>query len=360
MSIWLHSITTAVPDNCYTQEEAARSIAEWTADPHDRRLAKIAHKVSGIDKRHSVLASFTEGFFNRDGKGNLVEPGTGARNTLYRKTAIPLTIAAVEQLFKESSTGRSAITHLITVSCTGFFNPGIDYHLVQACGLPENVQRYHLGFMGCYAAINALHMAQQFCEADEQAEVLVVCTELCSLHLKPNAGRDAILANALFADGTAACIVGSRKPDIPAYKLGQRASRLLREGAADMAWDIGDLGFDMVLSSYVPKLLAARTRDLVESALQSWDLTIQNIGLWAIHPGGKAIIDEVKQALELSREQVASSREILRNFGNMSSATILFVLKEIITRTASDARVCAMAFGPGLTVELYQMELVKG
>ena len=356
MDIWLHGITTALPGVAYTQREAAEQMEGWTADPRDQRLSRIAHKTSGIEQRHSVVKSFDGDFFARDADGRLVEPSTGRRNAIFKEAGIPLACRAVETLFNTVSVARESITHLITVSCTGFFNPGLDYHIVQNCGVSDSVQRYHLGFMGCYAALPAVHMAQQFCAADEHAVVLVVCLELCSLHLKPNAGRDAILANALFSDGAAACLVSAHQPETPALRLGERTTRLVNEGASEMAWSIGDLGFDMVLSSYVPKLIGSKIKTLVQDALDDPG----NIDLWAVHPGGKAIVDAVQGALSLADAQVQAPRNVLRNFGNMSSVTILFVLHELLATAPAGHSVCAMAFGPGLTVELYRMELAAG
>ncbi len=154
------------------------------------------------------------------------------------------------------------VTHIIFASCTGFTNPGPDYHIIRELGLNPGVERYTLGFMGCYAAFPALRMAGQFCEANPRAVVLVVCLELCSLHLQINDQPDSILANSLFADGAAAVVVSSRKPppEIPAYRLQSFASALVTDGEADMAWDIGNEGFNIVLSSYVPEILGARVR----------------------------------------------------------------------------------------------------
>jgi prepilin-type processing-associated H-X9-DG protein len=359
VDIWLHGITTAVPENTYAQKESASSIADWTTSAHDRRLGTIAHRVSGIERRHSVLASLDEGFFRRDASGNMVEPTTRERNAIFRNTSVPLACELVDRLFNERAINRSSITHVITVTCTGFFNPGLDYHMVENCGLSKSVQRYQLGFMGCYAAISGLDMARQFCEADKDAVVLLVSLELCSLHLKPNGGRDAVLANALFADGAVACLVSACEPEGSRFRLGPRTTDLVTEGESEMAWDIGDFGFDMVLSSYVPKLLGSKIARLVSAALKKQGLGVANIDLWAVHPGGKAIIDEVQKALGLGNEQLVSSRSVLRDFGNMSSATILFVLSDLLKQISDEKKIVAMAFGPGLTVELFQMDAIR-
>jgi predicted naringenin-chalcone synthase len=248
------------------------------------------------------------------------------------------------------------ITHVVTASCTGFYNPGPDFHIVCDLGMPVSTQRYHLGFMGCYAAFPALRMAAQFCQADPDAVVLVMCLELCSLHLQMNGNEDSLLANSLFADGAGAAIVSARPPapGQSAYRIDGFRTALFPSGEKDMAWRIGDHGFDITLSTYVPKIIGANIRKFIEPSLAGSGMGIADVDTWAVHPGGKSIIDQVQASLSLRPEQVRASREVLRNFGNMSSATILFVLQEILrqpSRSGSET-ICAMAFGPGLTVEM--------
>jgi predicted naringenin-chalcone synthase len=358
MPVWLHGLATAVPETIYTQAESAARVAQWTTDPQQRRLSNLAHRVSGIERRHSVVPSFDDDFFSRDAAGVLVEPSTAQRNDRFREAAVPLACGAVKRLLERDPSTRATVTHLITVSCTGCFTPGPDYHIVRECGLRDSVQRYHLGFMGCYAAISAIHMAQQFCEADEDAVVLVVCIELCSLHIRPNGNRDTLLANVLFADGAGAGLVSSQQPSGAAYRLGKRATTLVADSADEMAWTIGDYGFEMILSSYVPKLIGGQIKALVAQAFEAQGESPGDIDLWAVHPGGKTIVDAVQSALELTDDQLQAPRDTLRNYGNMSSATIMFVLHQLLETTPQDRKVCAMAFGPGLTVELHQMELV--
>jgi predicted naringenin-chalcone synthase len=245
---------------------------------------------------------------------------------------------------------------VVTASCTGFCNPGPDYHIINELGLSHATQRYNLGFMGCYAAFPALRMAKQFCEADPAAVVLVMCLELCTLHLQINGGEDSMLANSLFADGAAAAIVSARAPqeNQSCFQLGSFHSSLILSGKEDMAWSIGELGFDIALSSYVPKIIGANIRDAVRPVLARGELELEDITTWAVHPGGKAIVDKVAESLALNQDQVAASRKVLRQYGNMSSATILFVLQEILQQQerTHHEEVCAMAFGPGLTVEM--------
>jgi predicted naringenin-chalcone synthase len=255
----------------------------------------------------------------------------------------------------------SDVTHVITVSCTGFVNPGPDYHIVTELGLPPNVQRYNLGFMGCYAALPALRMAQQFCMARPDAVVLVICIELCSLHMQMKSTPDSILGNALFADGAAGALVSAMPPsrERPILALDCFSSALVEEGVADMAWEIGDNGFNLVLSSYVPEVIALNVDRIVDELLAVHGLETSSVPLWAVHPGGKAILDKVEKALGLEPWQLQPSRDVLRDCGNMSSVTILFVLDRMLIRHGLEpATVAALAFGPGLTVESGLFEIV--
>ena len=258
----------------------------------------------------------------------------------------------------------SDITHVVTVSCTGFYAPGPDFMLARDLGLDPGVERYHLGFMGCYASIPALRMAKQLCEADSSAVVLVVSAELCTLHLRSSNDPDTIVASSLFADGAAAGIVSTRPAEAgeKAFDLDGFATRVTPVGEGDMAWKIGDHGFEMVLSNAVPAIIDDHITGALEPLFASEpalataladDTASDAVEHWAIHPGGRSILDKVESRLVLTEAQLVPARETLRDFGNMSSATVLFVLKNILeSQAASDGdRVAAMAFGPGLTVE---------
>jgi predicted naringenin-chalcone synthase len=210
--------------------------------------------------------------------------------------------------------------------------------------------------MGCYAAFPALRMAQAFCAEDERAVVLVVCLELCTLHLEPSEEIDDIIAASVFADGAAAAVVTARPPgerDASTLQIESLLSTVAPESEDDMAWTLGDRGFDMVLSTSVPQILQDNARSIVDALLGRVPLTLDQVDHWAIHPGGRAILDKVQAGLELADDALEESRTVLRNFGNMSSATILFVLERFLApgRVAPGERVYAMAFGPGLTVE---------
>ncbi|PLX93775.1 MAG: type III polyketide synthase [Desulfuromonas sp.] len=356
MSVWIHHIETEVPQRCYSQVDVGKRMLEWTVDERGKRLVRMLYRSSGIDTRHSVIPDWGEGFFIPTGDGTYRQPSTAERNETYTREAKTLAVDLGHKLLRTSEFEPADITHVVTASCTGFFNPGIDYFLCQELALGGATQRYHLGFMGCYAAFPALSMATQFCQANPDAVVLVMCLELCSLHLQINGSEDTILANSLFADGAGAALVSARQPQpgSSTFRVDDFASALIPSGRDAMAWSIGDLGFDISLSSYVPKIIGAGIEDLLQPLLTRNDLSPRDIQRWAVHPGGKSIVDKVASSLELLPEQVLPSRNVLRAYGNMSSATILFVLKETLAQPAltKQEKVCAMAFGPGLTVEL--------
>ena len=363
MSAYLHSIATAVPSSSYTQEEAARVMLD-ALEPGSR-AAKLVHRIyahSGIEKRHSViedLRSASGGDFI-DGNGRFLSPSTGVRNDHYARHARPLFAEAARRTLEAAADIQPGdITHVITVSCTGFYAPGPDFELVRDLGLNPGVRRVHVGFMGCYAAFPALTMARAFCAENPDAVVLVVTLELCSLHLEPSEVVDDILAFSVFGDGASAALVSAKAPKgRPAFRMVALDSTIAPNSEKDMAWTIGDRGFKMVLSTYVPRILEAETAGVVDPVLERAGWSRSDIDIWAVHPGGRAILDKVRDGLDIDESQLSPSRSVLRDYGNMSAATILFVLKEVLSGTSPGQRTMAMAFGPGLTVESGLLERV--
>ncbi len=367
MPVYIRHIETLAPENAYSQELFREKMMSWLSDERERRLVRSICRNSGIETRHSVLGDFQPGaapggLFDLDAAGMPATPGTMERNDRFQKEARRLSVEVARRAI-EGCAGVSPadITHVITTTCTGFSNPGPDYYIVRENGLRASTERYALGFMGCYAAIPALRLAWQCCQANPAAVVLVVSIELCSLHLRFGNGMDSLLGNAIFADGTAAAVVSARPPAAGAVcRIEGFASDLIPRGEKDMAWRIGNEGFVMRLSTYVPDLIAGSVRGMVEPLLAGAGVKSAEIGRWAVHPGGKAILDKVEQELRLKPEQIRASRKVLRDYGNMSSATSLFVLKEILdtpARMPGGESVCAMAFGPGLTVEMALLRL---
>lgn len=367
MSVFLHALRTALPDHAYPQARIRDMIrAQPELDRLGQRLTTSIYNNSGIDQRFSAVPDFAlepdapAGLFLDPASGRMLTPSTGERNAFYVEHATPLFVGAARAALEASPQLSAAdITHVVTVSCTGFFAPGPDYAIVRALGLSPQTQRFHVGFMGCYAAFPALRMARAFCEADPEAVVLIVCAELCTIHMQSSNDPDTLIASSVFADGAAAALVSARPPapGTPALRLDALGSTLTPEGVGeqDMAWTIGDQGYDMVLSTYVPGIIEANIRpvllELLERDRALAGAPTAQVERWAIHPGGRSILDKVQGSLQLSDEQLAPSRDVLRRCGNMSSATVLFILRDVLEIATDGERVCALAFGPGLTVE---------
>ena len=247
-----------------------------------------------------------------------------------------------------------SVTHLITVSCTGLYAPGLDIELVNKLRLPTSVERTGINFMGCYAAFNALKAADAFCKQNEDAKVLILCTELCSLHFQKAPSEDNMISNALFADGAAAVLMENTRTSGIRLVPERFISELISEGSTAMAWSVGDLGFEMLLSTYVPAIIKNGIGKLTSTMLNSFSKNISDVRYFAIHPGGRKILENIEQELGLKREDNDPAYHVLRNYGNMSSPTILFVLAEIIKRITNKdngQNILGFAFGPGLTLE---------
>jgi predicted naringenin-chalcone synthase len=367
MTVYVRSLETAVPPTLLVQTEARDVFAAQPGLSRlGSRLVSTCFDSAAIDTRYTAVEEMTMDFraddpqFFDPATGLLLNPSTKVRNEIFAREATKLFIDAAQAAVDACpELGPPDISHLITVSCTGFFNPGPDYKIVRALGLDPAVQRYHLGFMGCYAAFPALRAAKSFCEADPKAVVLVVCAELCSLHVRTSNDPDTIMGSALFADGAAAAVVTAREfPEAPALlQLDHFETVLTPVGEESMAWNIGDHGFEMVLGNYVPHIIDDHIVGALEPLLAHdpavRGLPYSGIRHWGIHPGGRSILDKVQSRLELTDKQLVPARETLRNYGNMSSATVLFVLRHILEQPPEDGdeRICSMAFGPGLTVE---------
>ena len=364
----LRAIRTAVPEHTLRQPEVAELFA---AQPGLGRLATrligASFGVSGIETRHTVIGELDgagdEGVFLDRESGELRHPGTKVRNDLYTREAGRLYVqAARESLDAAPDLDAADVTHVITVSCTGFFAPGPDFLIAQELGLRAGVQRYHFGFMGCYASMPALRAAAQFCEADPDAVVLIVSVELCTLHLRSADDQDSIIAASLFADGAAAALVTGRPTPVgeTGLVIDRSETVITPVGVGDMTWTIGDHGFEMVLSSYVPHIIDEHVDGALAPLLG--ELAPSDVTHWAVHPGGRSILDKVESRMGLSEAQLVPARETLRTFGNMSSATVLFVLRNILENSAPrhGDRLVAMAFGPGLTVESALMTVEAG
>ena len=359
MTARILSIGTALPETRVEQSTLRDLFAAQPGfDRKAQRLVGAAFDAAAIDTRHVVLpqlAGDDGGALGvRDGD-TLLMPPTGARNDEYRRTAPALFAQASRSAIAGSGRTAEEITHVVTVSCTGMFAPGPDYHLVRDLGLVPTAERYHLGFIGCAAAIPALRLAARIVAADPGAVVLVACAELCSLHWQTSSDPDQIVAASVFADGAAAAVVASGAEGAPGLDLDGFATHLTGEGERDMAWAVGDSGFEMTLTPEVPRIIGREIAGIAADVIGDLD----EIDAWAVHPGGRSILDRVESALDMDAAALAPSREVLRAHGNMSSATLLFILRDLLADASrgDGDRIAALAFGPGLTVEAARLTL---
>lgn len=321
-----------------------------------RARSVLTHMVrrSGIDHRYSYVQADGEAMAGSlDGEdlfraGNF--PTTAKRMELFEEFAPSLLRCALDQLALDAEE-RSGIRHVIVTCCTGLFAPGLDFTAVEHLGLDPATERTMIGFMGCYAAINGLRLARHIVRSEPEASVLMINLELCSLHFQETQNLESILSFLLFGDGCAASLIhtGNRGFAIDGF----RAMTIPGTGNL-IQWKIGDAGFDMELSGRVPGELRSMLRESGKQQVNSDG----NVELWAVHPGGRSILDAVQSGLELPQEALTVSRSILRRFGNMSSATVMFVLQELMQTARPGQRGCAMSFGPGLTAETMKFHVV--
>jgi predicted naringenin-chalcone synthase len=367
---YILEIATAVPDYCYPQETLMSIYRNSTDDEAARRKIKILAAKSGISTRYSALKDYGEAvenftFFERN-RYLLPTPSLSNRMAVYRPEALNLSLKAIRNLTNFEKE-KESITHIITVTCTGLFAPGLDIELLQILDLQPTTHRSSVNFLGCNAAIIALKQAHDICESQPNAKVLVVCTELCTLHFQTNYSDDYLLSNLLFADGSAAVLVGGKPLEGPlsikaknrqkSVKITQFNSFCIPDSRNEMAWQLSETGFIMNLTSYVADLIKANIKKMLDNI----GFDKNTIDAWAIHPGGKKIVENFGLAMDLSPDNLTESYQILNNYGNMSSPTVLFVLKKILENNATnpDCRhIFAAAFGPGLTVETMQLNYV--
>ena len=345
---YINRVATAVPP--HDVHAAFRKFAQslFRNDRHNALLFRRMAGKAGIEHRYSYLepgnvpdgdAVDAEGFYVRG-----AFPDTAARMRRFEQDAPSLAQAAVERLALGAE--RDRISHLLITCCTGFSAPGLDLEVVERCKLPSSVERTMIGFMGCYAAINALKLARHIVRSEPSARVLILNLELCTLHLKETAELEQVLSFLLFGDGCAACLVSAE----PAGTALDSFQAVLVPGTRELiTWNIRDFGFDMILSGQVPTVIHDALRDHRGDILDG--APIDTIDLWAVHPGGRTVLDAVERAFDLAPPALSASRDILRRYGNMSSATVMFVIENLLRSGARGQKGCAMAFGPGLIAE---------
>lgn len=344
---FINAIGTATPDH-----DIHAAFVKWAetqvGDVRERALFQRMAERSGIAHRWSVLPPAADG-------GSPIEPGgfyagetlpsTAARMALYGEAAPRLALAAVARLAAKQPIGR--VTHLVVASCTGFVAPGIDQIVSAALGLPGDIERTLVGFMGCYAAVSALRTARHIVRSEPPARVLVITVELSTLHLQPERAIEPLLSMLQFGDGAAAALVSAEQGG---FALDRFFAVTLPESAGLIRWTIGDQGFAMHLSGEVPGRIGHALADAGVRQAMLGEQPIESIDGWAVHAGGRSILDAVEHGLGLSPHALAASRKVLHDYGNMSSATLMFVLERLLDEPAT-RRGVAIAFGPGLAAE---------
>ncbi|HYF67349.1 MAG TPA: type III polyketide synthase [Ohtaekwangia sp.] len=356
---YITAIGTANPDHRFNQTTIADFMVQaMKLDGSNERKLRTLFKASGIDHRHSVIEDYgrKENFtFYPNGLASDHFPSTETRLRAFRENALPLSVRAVQVMLNQlPEFDVKKITHLVVVCCTGMYAPGLDIELVKSLKLAPTIERTCITFMGCYAAFNAFKVANACCKGSEDAKVLVVCTELCSLHFQHTYSEDNLLANTLFADGSAAVLVEARTEQKKRFAMKAFHSDLALEGENDMAWSIGDLGFEMKLTSYIPAIIKNGVSKLTDSLLSKIGKHIGDIRFFALHPGGVKILESIEKSLGITKSQNAPAYAVLKDYGNMSSPTVIFVLNELfktMTSEHNDELILSLAFGPGLTLE---------
>ncbi len=346
MPAYLHAIGVATP-----AQDVHHGFIDWAnrrVEPRMRAVFERMTRRAGIDHRWSVLPTATDGG-PPTGPGGFYAgdplPGTAARMAIYADAAPALSVAAVERL--AAQVPLAGITHLVVASCTGFVAPGLDQIVAQRLGLAGSVERLLIGFMGCYAAVAALRSARHIVRSEPDARVLVIACELSTLHLQDSADPESLLAQLQFGDGAAAALVTGEPGG---FALERPFAATLPDSDALIRWAITDRGFAMTLSGEVPRRIATALADPAFREVVTAGRGAAGIDGWAVHAGGRSILDAVETALGLPADALAASRAVLRDHGNMSSATLMFTLATLLAGPPV-AHGVALAFGPGLAAE---------
>lgn len=356
------SIATGVPAHQHQQAQIADFAGTIYGNSEtDNRKLRFLYRHSGIQHRYSVMPDYSCAAQDRQFYPNndMLEPfpNLELRMEWFQREATPLCVNAIKDCI-DSIIEPQQITHLITVSCTGMSAPGLDLDIMEALNLHPNTQRNSINFMGCYAAIPAMKQAHQICRLEPEAKVVVICVELCTLHFQKLPTPDNIMSTLLFADGAAALLVTGDQHPARGLSINHFYSEVVFQGKKDMSWQLSSTGFLMTLTGYVPELVKTNFGQLLNRALQKAQIDKEAIAHWCIHPGGSKILEAIAQSAGLGSGSLQSSFEVLENYGNMSSPTVLFVLAAIWkTLKEQDAPpgspIFGAAFGPGITMETF-------
>ena len=359
MALAIIGMGTAKPACSIAQADAAQLAKPFCCQTEvQERLLPVLYQRTRIHRRGSVLLDAASGalphqsFFppmdGTDDRG----PTTSQRMDRYAQEAPPLALASARHALRQARLAADRVTHLITVSCTGFGAPGVELQLIKGLKLSGEISRLHVGFMGCHGVLNGLQAASAFVEAIPGARVLLCAVELCSVHFRYGWDTERVVSNALFADGAASIVAApGAEADATAWNMVASGSSLFPDSKSAMTWRIGNHGFEMTISPRTPELINAQLRLWLAPWLARRGFSLDRIGSWAVHPGGSRILHAVADSLRLPQRAMAVSESILAEHGNMSSPTVLYVIERL--RQEGAARPCvALSFGPGLVAEV--------
>lgn len=346
---------TAVPEYCYQQDQLSHAVI--SALEMNTLRSKWYQKIcehSAIQTRYSVIPDLDETVNTGKFLGSSISttsPSFSFRNEIFKREAPRLAHKAASQAIHDWGGNPGSITHIVSVTCTGVVCPGIEVSLIQSLNLDYSVERVAVNFMGCFGAFKGLAVAQALANENPRNRILLVCTELCSLHLHKTESRETLIGNALFADGAASVIVGAEPKSFenPVWEIEKRASHIFPDSQNEMTWETGDTALVMRLTREVPRMIRDGVREFLAGLLQP-DLTFDDCD-WALHPGGKSILENIEESCGIGREQTAASWEVLSKYGNMSSPTFLFVLDQMRSRSSRKQWTIGAGFGPGLAME---------
>ncbi|MEL7586887.1 MAG: type III polyketide synthase [Prolixibacteraceae bacterium] len=352
------AIGTAVPQNRVKQDDLLDFMhSAYTRKDTSRKLSML-FRASGIHTRHSAVPDFGKDSPDRALFVSGKYPDVAERLRVFHDNAVSLALEAVHAAFRKPDPpgGHLPVSHLITVTCTGLQAPGLDAELMHRLGLANDIFHTAVNFLGCNAAFPALKMADMIAQTNENARILIVCIELCTLHFQPKSDHDNLLSNTIFSDGAAAMVLVpdryAEKHKLKGLALKGFYSCLFREGQHLMGWNITPLAFEMVLNARVADLIEKQINPLIATAAEKLAIDPATVSHWAVHPGGRKILDVVRKKLEISDEKLSASYEVLYDYGNMSSATIVFVLEKVMAQLNNPGQlVIAIGFGPGISVD---------
>jgi len=361
MHIPIISVATATPHHQLSQSDSlAMAHQICCVDERQSRLTSALFRKSGVQNLHTVIP-YVEAYRSAPERQSAViaiqtnGPSTHERMALYEQHALPLALQASSEAITRAAVLPDAITHVVTVSCTGFTAPGIDSGLIRELHLPPTTQRINVGYMGCHGAINGLRVAHALGNANSKSRILLCAVELCSLHYCFHWNSERMLGNALFADGAGAVVLGgepngSSDTSCGRWRVAATGSNLFPDTAEFMTWNIENYGFAMTISSRLPELIQQHLCEWLTAWLAENNLSVNDVQSWAVHPGGPRVLEAVEAAMEIKPERLQVSRDVLCQFGNMSSATVLFILDILLAQRAS-APCVMLGFGPGLVAE---------